>query len=149
MTDTDAWHQVRGRLRDLLADLTEDEFVVLGEPQPAPGPRRGLLRLRPEPPPHRYVQFRNDDGEWLYGECIGATLFGGDWEITEEEHARLRSLGWLAPGDEDPSGTEPPYPSYWTCRPVAESVGTADMGVDALVTLGADPAALEWRRDRV
>lgn len=149
MADTDAWHQVRARLRHQLADLSDGEFLVLSEPQAEPGPKRGLLRRRPEPPPTRYVQFRNDDGQWLYGECVGATRFGGDWEITEQEHARLRSLGWLAPGDEDPSGTQPPYPNYWTCRPQAESVETADMGVDALMTLDADPAVLEWRRDRI
>lgn len=147
MSDTDAWHQVGTRLRDLLADLTEDEFVVLGEPQPAPGPRRGLLRLRPEPPPTRYVQFR-DDGEWLYGECVGAARFGGDWEITDEQHQQLRALGWLAPGDEDPIDVPPSVPNYWVRLARGESSRLASMGADALALLGVDAASLEWRRDR-
>ena len=147
MADTDAWHQVRSRLSHQLADLTEDEFLVLGEPQPEPGPRRGLLRRRPEPPPARYVQFR-DDGEWLYGECVGATLFGGDWEVTEEQHQRLRASGWLAPGDKDPFEAPPSVPNYWVRLARSESSRMADMGTDALMLLGADPAVLEWRRDR-
>ena len=148
MGDPDEWAAVRNRLRHQLADLSADEFLVLGEPQQDPGPRRGLLRRRPEPPPSRYVQFRNDDGRWIYGECVGAALFGGDWEITEQQHALLRSLGWLAPGDDDPSGTQPSCPNYWALRPRAESAEMADMGVEALAILGADPATLEWRRDR-
>lgn len=147
MSTPAAWDDVRRRLRDLLTDLSQDEFVIVGEPSPEPGPPRGLLRRRPEPPPRRYVQFR-DDGEWLYGECVGAALFGGDWEIGDEQHERLRAMGWLAPGDPDPSGTQPPYPNYWALRPRAEAGQMADQGVDALAELGADPATLEWQRDR-
>lgn len=142
------WEDQYARLRDTLVELEADEFVVVSDPVPEPGPRRGLLRRRPEPPPLRLVQFRNDDDRWLYGECVGARLFGGDWEITEQQHQQLRTTGWLAPGDPDPAGVQPSYPHYWVLLERGEASRLARMGIDALTLLGADPGSLEWRRDR-
>lgn len=142
-----SWADVRRRLEVEVGELGDDEFVVLGEPQPEPGPRTGLLRRRTQPPPTRYVQFRGD-GEVLHAECVGATLFGGDWEVDEAQHARLRTRGWRAPGEEDPEGVAPSYPNYWAVLPREQAADLAGMGVDALTELGADPAALEWRRER-
>ncbi|NYD40534.1 TY-Chap domain-containing protein [Nocardioides panaciterrulae] len=151
--------QVEKHLARTLADLGVNEFVIVGEPQPPAPPRTGLLRRRPAPPPSRYVQFRRDDETAWYGECVGATRFGGDWEVPEEVHDRLRSLGWLAPGDPDPTGTQPSYPHYWQCvttdpdRPSGHEPGTdpatelARLGAAALDLLGVDPWSLTWRRE--
>lgn len=147
MTTTREWDQSYSRLRDILVDLSPDEFVVVSEPVEEPGPRRGLLRRRPEPPPVRYVQFRNDDGRWLYGECVGARLFGGDWEINEEHHQELRRMGWLAPGDPDPAGVQPSVRNYWVLLERGEASTLARMGIHALALLDADPGTLSWRRD--
>ena len=141
------WDVVRRRLEVELVDLAEEEFLVVGEPTPEPGPPRGLLRRRTPPPATRYVQVRRD-GEHLYAECVGATSFGGDWEVQPAAHERLRGIGWLVPGEEDPSGVQPSYPSYWRLLPRAEAARAARMCADALAVLGADPATLEWRRDR-
>ena len=140
------WDDVRRRLQDELVELADEEFVVLGEPTAAPGPPRGLLRRRSAPPPTRYVQVRRD-GDHLYAECVGATSFGGDWEVDAPTHERLRGMGWLVPGDPDPSGVQPSYPSYWQVRPRPEAARVAGSCADALTVLGADVDALEWRRD--
>ncbi len=138
-----SWGDVRTRLERELSTLADDEFAVVGEPEPAPA--RGLLRRRPAPAPTRYVQVRRDGDHW-YAECVGATAFGGDWDVDDATHDRLRDLGWLVPGD-DPSGVQPSYPNYWRVFPRAEADRAAAMCAGALELLGADPATLEWRRD--
>lgn len=141
-----SWDDVRQRLETELLDLADEEFVVLGEPEPPRPPARGLLRRRPAPEPVRYVQLRRDGDHW-YAECVGATTFGGDWEVDEVTHHRLRDLGWLVPGEEDPSGVQPSYPNYWRVLPRQESARATTMSAGALELLGADPGRLEWRRD--
>ena len=134
------------RRRELVArlvDLPESGFLVLGESAPEPE-RRGLLRRTSRPSPTRYVQFLRDPGH-LYGECVGATSFGGDWEIAEVDDQRIRALGWLAPGDPDPTGTQPAQPNYWCCLDGDAAVDLAAIAIGALDVLGADPATLEWR----
>ena len=135
---------VRRELLNRLAVLPEGSFLILGEPVPAPSARSGLLGRRPKPVATRYVQFLRDP-QHLYGECVGSTQIGGDWETTEADHQRLRSLGWLAPGDPDPAGTQPAYPNYWVTVDEDRADALATMAVDALAVLGADPATLEWR----
>lgn len=133
----DVHRELAARLRA----LAPGEFLTVGEPVGAPV--RRLLR-RSRPPASRYVQFLRDPHH-LYGECVGATAFGGDWEIDEAEHQRIRALGWLAPGDPDPAGTRPAYPHYWVTLDADRADELAAMGVGALEVLGVDPATLEWR----
>ena len=140
------WDDVRRRLERELSELFEDEFVVVGEPAAAPAPARGLLRRRPRPAPTRYAQVRRD-GEHLFAECIGATSFGGDWEVAPADHTRLREGGWLVPGDDDPSGVQPSYPNYWRVLPRGNVAQVARMCTDALMILGTDPGSVEWQRD--
>ncbi len=139
------WDEVETELTTALAALEPEEFLVVGEPAPAPGPARGLLRRRSAPPPHRYVQFRAT-GEWVYAECVGSTVFGGDWPSTAEQHDALRDLGWLAPGDEDPTETRPGYPNYWRTLPRAERAELALLGARSLSVLGVEPTAVHVER---
>lgn len=141
----DGWGGIEAELATVLADLAEREFLVVGEPAPEPH-ARGPFRRTPPPRPNRYVQFQRDR-DWLYAECVGATLFGGDWEVAPEVHEQIRGLGWLAPGDPDPAGTQPSYPNYWCTLSQQESRRAAVMGVGALRLLGLDPAGVEWQRD--
>lgn len=141
-----SWEDVRLQLARELLTLDGDEFVVVGEPEPPAAPARGLLRRRPAPAPTRYVQVRRDGEHW-YAECVGATAFGGDWDVDDATHDRLRDLGWLVPGDDDPSGVQPSYPNYWRVLPRAEADRAAALCSRALELLGADPSTLEWRRD--
>lgn len=142
------WADVAALLDAELAGLGDGEFLVAGEPAGAPGPPRGLLRRRTPPPPRRYVQARVAGG-WAYAECVGATLFGGDWPATPEQHDALRALGWLAPGDEDPTGTAPAYPNYWRTVSVVELPALAALAVRSLEVLGTDPDAVQVDRDHV
>ncbi len=139
------WDTVEEDLAAVLHDLSEREFVVLGEPAPTPH-ARGPFRRTPPPRPNRYVQFQRDR-DWLYAECVGATLFGGDWEVPVGVHEQLRTLGWLAPGDPDPAGTRPSYPNYWCTLPREDHRRAAAMGVGALRLLGAQAGALQRQRD--
>ena len=142
------WVEVEDRLEAALVALEDREFLVLGEPAADPGPRRGLLRRRPAPPPRRYTQFRFA-GDWIYAECVGSELFGGDWAATPQQHESLRELGWLAPGDEDPTQTQPPYPNYWRTVPSSERARLSSPAVRALEVLDADPGELVLERGRV
>lgn len=141
-----SWADVRARLEQELRSLGDGEFVVVGEPEPARETARGLLRRRPPSAPTRYVQLRRD-GDHVYAECVGSTAFGGDWEVDEVTHGRLRDLGWLVPGDEHASGVQPSYPNYWIVLLRTEAERAATTCADALALLGVDPSALEWRRD--
>jgi hypothetical protein len=87
-------------------------------------------------------------GEWLYAECVGARSFGGAWEIADATHEQLRSLGWLAPGDPDPTETQPTIKHYWKTVPIAEHDAVAVLLVDGVRLLGVPPAAVEVVRDR-
>jgi hypothetical protein len=139
-----SWEDVRTRLERELLALADEEFVVLGEPEPPRAPARGLLRGRPAPAPTRYVQALRSGESW-YAECVGATSFGGDWDVDDATHRRMRDAGWLVPGEEHPSGVQPSYPNYWQVIPSAEAARAAGACADALSVLGADPSALEWR----
>lgn len=141
-----SWADVRDRLERELRSLDDDAFVVVGEPDPPRPPARGLLRRRPAPAPTRYAQVSRDGDHW-YAECVGATRFGGDRDVDEVTHQRLRDLGWLVPGEDDPSGVQPSYPNYWKVLPRADAGRVATLCADALALLGADPSTLEWRRD--
>ncbi|MBL0749813.1 TY-Chap domain-containing protein [Nocardioides baculatus] len=141
-----SWDDVRGRLEDELRTLDDASFVVVAEPEPPRPPARGLLHRRPAAAPVRYVQVRRD-GEHCYAECVGATSFGGDWDVDDATHARLRELGWRVPGDEDPSGVEPSYPHYWKLLPRIEADRVASLCADSLALLGADASTLQWRRE--
>ena len=99
-----------------MTDLADGEFVVVAEPAPPRAPARGLLRRRPAPPPVRYAQVRRG-GDHFYTECVGASRFGGDWDVSKGQHQRLRDLGWLTPDDPDPAGVKPGYPNYWALLP--------------------------------
>lgn len=141
-----AWDEVRARLAAQLADLADGELVVLGEPAGEPGPPRGLLRRRTPPPATRFVQVRRDEDQ-LYAECVGSTAFGGDWEVDDTTHERLRDLGWLVPGEVTASAMEPSYPAYWRLLPVSGAAELAGTCAGTLDALGADPSTLVWRRE--
>lgn len=140
------WELLERRLAEELAALGEHEFLVVGEPPPPQPPRPGPLRRRPAPPPHRYVQVLHAK-QTLWAECVGATVFGGDYPLTDEQHAAIRALGWHAPGDPHDDEPPPAYPNYW--RTVADD-RVAEVGrlvAGALRVLGLEPDGLTWERD--
>lgn len=143
MTDT-AWDETRDRLTSELGTLEDGEFVVLGEPVTY-GEPGGLFRRKPKPIPGRYVQFLRMK-DLISGECVGATAFGGDLEMTPEQQDRIRELGWHAPGEMP--DTDPGYPNFRCDLPLDQAPRLAEMGVAALDVLGLGPEdPLELRRD--
>lgn len=105
------WAELRERIGSELRMLGVSEFIVItGPPLPSRAladwrQNTGLLQRilgRPNARPEeqdRFVQFSRDEAGFVYGECSGATLFGGNVEISRSSHQRLCELGWLAPGD--------------------------------------------------
>jgi hypothetical protein len=91
------------------------------------------------------VQYLRIDDR-LFGECVGSTAFGGDWEVSTADHERLRALGWQAPGDT--ADQEWPVPNYRVDGPLGQAGVLAGMGVDALDVLGLAPDAVEEHRGR-
>jgi hypothetical protein len=135
------WDDVRLRLETALAALPDGGFVVLGEPapvRPKPTGLRGKFGGRGAPVPTRFVQARRD-GDQLGVECVGAAAFGGPLVIAPETDARLRALGWLAPGDAtyEPMGG----PAYRRWIAVAETAAAATLLVASLEELGTAPSA--------
>ena len=140
------WQALRDRLAGELATLADHEFVVVNEKPPPPGPKQGLLRRRPAAPAVRHVQFLRDE-DVVYAECVGATLFGGPYDIAPADHERLRTLGWRAPGDT--SETYWGAPNYRIHATPTDAERLADLAVDSLEVLGLTPTSdLELRRDR-
>lgn len=139
-----SWDDVRRRLEEELVTLGPDDFVVVGEPDAPAEPRRGLLRRRASTPPRRYAQVRHD-GDLFYAECVGATRFGGEWPVTDDQHGRLRELGWFVPGEGNPWDHAVSYPNYFCFDVPAQAARLAGLCATSLELLGAEPASLEWR----
>ncbi|MFE6644983.1 hypothetical protein ACFVJS_00375 [Nocardioides sp. NPDC057772] len=144
--DATQWQQ---RITSELADLGQQEFVIIGEPQPpAPEPTGFLARFRSKPvAPFRWGQVLCVD-EALYAEFAGTRHIGGAWEASAEQHEALRAAGWLTPDETDPIAPAPSQPHYWRTAPQPEAELVAGLLVDAFRILGADFATLTLKRDR-
>lgn len=136
-----AWDALNDELTAWLESLADGESVVVGEPVSL-GEPHGLFRRRTKPLPSRYVQYVRLE-HYLGGECVGSTAFGGEWEISPEDHERLRGLGWRAP--DSTNSDEWGAPMYKCDVPRTEAARLARMGVDTLRLLGVDPATVEFR----
>lgn len=87
-----------GALRDLtqtLEELSDGEFLILGERQRGPRWNRLLARRLT---PSRYVQVLRVE-DVLAAECVGASSLGGTWEMDQPMIATLRSMGWQTPAE--------------------------------------------------
>jgi hypothetical protein len=136
---------VEERLGGTLVDLADGSILIVGEPAAPPGPRQGLFRQRPKPPPVRYVQYLRTD-EYLACECVGASSFGGDIELTSEQDEAIRTVGWRLPTDTSDAEPAPSYPNYHRTVPLDEAPEAARLGVGALAALGLRPEELTWER---
>ncbi|HEX2895310.1 MAG TPA: hypothetical protein VHO29_15025 [Marmoricola sp.] len=137
------WTQTSERLASKLGSLGQDDTLVLAEVPQQPTQARGGLFRRARPTPVRYVQFRRD-GEMITGECVGATSWGGYYDIDADTDGRLRELGWLAP-EQVPQALRD-SPNYRVDAPRADAARLATMAVGALAVLGLSPdAELDWQ----
>ena len=134
------WDGLRLELERALAALPDGGFVVLGEPSPArvrAAGLRGLLGAHVTPAPTRFVQALRS-GDQLGVECVGAASFGGPLPISPAVDARLRALGWFAPGDADYESMGGPAYRRWIA--FADPGAAAELLVASLEVLGADPS---------
>lgn len=139
------WDDVCSRLEREVAGLEDGGFVIVTEPKPPPGPPRGVLRRRHQAPA-RYVQVRADGDGILYAECVGATAFDGEWDVSPAQHEQLRELGWYVPGEDNPWEVEQTYPNYFRHVEVSAAPELARACVESLAILGTDPDGLLWQR---
>jgi hypothetical protein len=140
-----AWGAVAERLSVSLGDLADGGILIVGEAAAPPGPRQGLFRRHPTPPPVRYVQYLRTD-RYLACECVGARSFGGDLPLTYEQDEAIRQVGWRLPSDGSDAEPAPSYPNYHRTVPVDEAGEAARLGVGALGALGLRPDELRWER---
>ncbi len=133
--------ELRETLAAHLRALSDGEFVILGEPMRYAAPS-GRFRHKPRPLPGRYVQYLRM-GDDVAGECVGATAFGGTWEISPADSDRLRALGWQTPADQ--AGRDAGAPNYSIDAARYDTPRLAQMGVDALGVLRAPLESLEFR----
>jgi len=94
-SDGDGWEKLRDDVAATLANLADGEFLILGPPAQAVGRRRWRRITAPIAP---YVQFSRFETT-LLGECSGATSFGGPVDLTPDQDAAIRALGWQHPDD--------------------------------------------------
>ncbi|MFE6507738.1 hypothetical protein ACFVDI_07360 [Nocardioides sp. NPDC057767] len=147
--DATQWQE---RITSELAGLGQQEFVIIGEPEPpVPEPTGFLARLRSKASrsaaPSRWGQVLCVD-EMLSAEFAGTQHIGGTWEASPEQHEALRTAGWLTPDETDPIAPAPEVPHYWRTVPQADAALVAGLLVDAFRILGTDLATLTLRRDQ-
>jgi hypothetical protein len=143
-----SWDALRAACDAAVEPMSEQDFLVVGEPQaeaPAKaGGLRGMLSRRPTPPPTRFVQALRV-GDRLGAECVGAASFGGPYDFDAATDQRLRALGWLAPGDagyDDMGG-----PAYRLWLPFAERDRFGTLAVASFQAMGLS-AAGPWEISR-
>lgn len=134
------WAQVRHVLVNALDELTDCEFLIMGESPPLPTPRRRLVGGQKPSTSTRYVQaLRVRD--IFSAECVGATSLGGTWDMTDVTIDQLRAMGWLSPDESNATyGTITPNFDLYVER--ADTPGLADLMIASLALLGTHPAAL-------
>jgi hypothetical protein len=134
------WAGVTRDLSTTLERLADREFLIMGEPTPQLGTRRGLFGRRSQPAPTRYVQVLRV-GDVLSAECVGAVSLGGTWEMSAVTIEQLRALGWLTAEEcrAEFGSTSPNFELYVDLEAAAD---LPDLLVASLVVLGAVPRAL-------
>ncbi len=134
------WDEVRGELATALGNLSDSEFLVLGEPAPQPATRRPLFGRRTGPTPTLYVQVLRVE-DVLSAECVGATTLGGTWDMGEDTIEILRALGWQTPA-ESRAAWGKRTPNFDLFVELTSSQMLADLLVVTLRLLGAQPEQL-------
>jgi len=135
------WTDVARDLTRSLAALEEGEFVVLGESDHAPAPRRGLFGRRSRPGATRYVQVLRIT-DFLSAECVGATSLGGTWAMDQDTILLLRDLGWLT-AEESRTQYGTLTPNFELYVELADSAALACLLVASLQLLDVQPRHLE------
>ena len=135
------WADVARELTCSLEALEEGEFLILGESDLAPTPRRGLFGRRSRPGATRYVQVLRIT-DFLSAECVGATSLGGTWAMGEDTILQLRDLGWLT-AEESRTQYGTLTPNFELYVDLADTATLACLLVASLQLLDVQPQHLE------
>lgn len=127
------WDDLNRRLAGGMLGLDLDDSLVIGERRKQVS--KGLFGKKPSNAPRRYVQV-TAARDFLIGECVGSTSFGGEWEMSPEIEAHLERIGWQRPWS-------PKYPTYSRQLSLASSPKLALAMSRSLEILGCEVADLE------
>lgn len=129
------WDDVNRRLTSALIALDLDDSLIIGEKVEAP--KKGVFgRAKAAPTrPRRFVQV-TAARDFLIGEVVGATAFGGEWEMSQETIDTLLSKGWEKPWSQE-------YRTFSRQTPLISANRLALQLVRALQLLGCEVADLD------
>jgi len=127
------WDDVNRRLTSAIIALDLDDSLVIGETQEQR--KKGLFGRPPQPKPRRFVQV-TAARDSLIGEVVGATSFGGTWDMSQETIDTLLSRGWEKPWSED-------YRTFSRQTPLVSANRLALQLIRALQLLGCEVADLD------
>lgn len=127
------WNDLNRRLTSSIIALDLDDSLVVGDKRPQA--KKGLFGRAFEHKPRRFVQV-TAARDFLIGEVVGATAFGGEWEMSQETIDTLLSKGWAKPWSEE-------YRTFSRQTPLISANRLALQFVRALQLLGCEVADLE------
>ncbi len=127
------WNDLNRRLTSALIALDLDDSLIVGERRD-PG-KKGLFGRAPDRRARRFVQ-ATAARDFLIGEVVGATAFGGEWTMSQETIDTLLAKGWEKPWSPD-------YRTFSRQTPLISANRLALQLVRALQLLGCEVADLE------
>ncbi|CAN5270799.1 hypothetical protein BH09ACT12_BH09ACT12_32830 [soil metagenome] len=127
------WDDVNRRLTSAIIALDLDDSLIIGDKQ-APA-KKSFFSRAAEPKPRRFVQV-TAARDFLIGEVVGATAFGGTWEMSSETIDTLIAKGWEKPWSEE-------YRTFSRQTPLISANRLALQMVRALQLLECEVADLE------
>ncbi|MGA8846868.1 MAG: hypothetical protein WB471_09675 [Nocardioides sp.] len=127
------WNDLNRRLTSALIALDLDDSLVVGEKQDKA--KKGFFRSSSAPAPRRFVQV-TAARDFLIGEVVGATAFGGTWDMSPETVDTLIGKGWEKPWSEE-------FRTFSRQTPLISANRLALQLVRALQLLGCEVADLE------
>lgn len=127
------WNDVNRRLTSALIALDLDDSLIVGDKQETR--KKGLFGRAPQHRPRRFVQV-TAARDFLIGEVVGATAFGGEWEMSAETIDTLLAKGWEKPWSQD-------YRTFSRQTPLVSANRLALQLVRALQLLGCEVADLD------
>ncbi len=127
------WNDLNRRLTSSIIALDLDDSLIVGEKQDTV--RKGFLSRPSTPRPRRFVQV-TAARDFLIGEVVGATAFGGTWKMSQETIDTLISKGWEKPWSEE-------FRTFSRQTPLISANRLALQLVRALQLLGCEMADLD------
>ncbi len=127
------WNDLNRRLTSALIALDLDDSLIVGDKQEKA--KKGRFGRSSSTAPRRYVQV-TAARDFLIGEVVGATAFGGTWDMPQETIDTLLAKGWEKPWSAE-------YRTFSRQTPLISANRLALQLVRALQLLGCEVADLD------